>query len=109
MIEKASPSMLSRRHFVSAGAALVGAGALARPARADDNVIRIGYLQSLSPLNSGRLRGTLDAAVRQHGYRIEWSGPFPAFAPAVEALTPGSIDITEGSATSAASAMRPVA
>jgi sulfonate transport system substrate-binding protein len=99
----------TRRHFVAgatalAGLALAGGGAEAADA-ADAKVIRIGYLPSLTPLNFGRLRGTLQAAVAPHGYTIQWAGPFAAFAPAVEALTPGSIDITVGSGTSAASAM----
>jgi len=98
---------LSRGRFVAGTAAAAGAFALTRgrAGAADPKVIRIGYLPSLTPLNYGRLRGTLQAAVAPHGYTVQWAGPFPAFAPAVEALTPGSIDITVGSATSAASAM----
>lgn len=98
---------ISRGQFV-AGTAAVAAGLAfsgARSLAADPKVVRIGYLPSLTPLNYGRLRGTLQAALAPHGYTIQWAGPFPAFAPAVEALTPGSIDITVGSATSAASAM----
>jgi sulfonate transport system substrate-binding protein len=100
--------VISRRRFTGTIAAAAASASLlpgSRVRAADPNVVRIGYLPSLTPLNFGRLRGTLQAAVAPHGFTIQWLGPFPAFAPAVEALTPGSIDITVGSATSAASAM----
>jgi len=94
------------------GRLLAGAGGLAaatlfgsRVRAADPKVVRIGYLKSLTPLNIGRLRGTIEKALAARGYTLQWQGPFAAFAPAVEALTPGSLDITEGSATSASSAM----
>jgi len=99
---------LSRGRFagtVAAAAVTAAFGIGTRARAADPKAIRIGYLPSLTPLNFGRLRGTLGAAVAPYGYTITWAGPFAAFAPAVEALTPGSIDITVGSATSAASAM----
>jgi sulfonate transport system substrate-binding protein len=96
---------LSRGAFIAGTAAVAAGSTLTRARAADPKVITIGYLESLTPLNLGRLRGTLQAAVAPHGYTLAWAGPFPAFAPAVEALTPGSIDITVGSATSAASAM----
>ena len=98
---------LSRGRFVAGTAAATAGFALTRGRvrAADPKVIRVGYLPSLTPLNFSRLRGTLQAAVAPHGYTVQWAGPFPAFSPAVEALTPGSIDITVGSATSAASAM----
>jgi sulfonate transport system substrate-binding protein len=98
--------MPSRRQIL-AGAGGVAAAALlgTRVRGADAKTVRIGYLKGLTPLNISRLRGTLVTALAAGGYTLQWSGPFPAFAPAVEALTPGSIDITEGSATSASSAM----
>jgi len=96
----------TRRQLLAGAGGLAAAALIGTRARAaDSKVVRIGYLKSLSPLNLGRLRGTVAAALAARGYTVEWQGPFPAFAPAVEALTPGSIDITEGSATSASSAM----
>ncbi len=100
-------SRLSRGAFVGGAAAFgaVAATGAARAVAADAPVVTFGYLPSLTPLNLGRLRGTLQTALQAHGITVKWAGPFAAFAPAVEALTPGSIDITVGSATSAASAM----
>jgi sulfonate transport system substrate-binding protein len=99
-------SETTRSRFIAAVAALAGASAIRPAARAaDERVVRIGYLKGLTPLNLGRLRGTIASSLAAHGYTVQWAGPFPAFAPAVEALTPGSIDVTEGSATSASSAM----
>jgi sulfonate transport system substrate-binding protein len=96
----------SRRQILAGAGGFAAATLVGARVRADDpKVIRIGYLKSLTPLNIGRLRGTVAKALAARGYTVQWAGPFPAFAPAVEALTPGSIDITEGSATSASSAM----
>ena len=96
----------SRRQLLAGAGGLAAATLLGSRVRAaDSKVVRIGYLKSLTPLNIGRLRGTIATALAARGYTVEWDGPFPAFAPAVEALTPGSLDITEGSATSASSAM----
>lgn len=96
----------SRRQLLAGAGGLAAATLLGSRVRAaDPKVVRIGYLKSLTPLNIGRLRGTIDKALAARGYTVQWQGPFAAFAPAVEALTPGSLDVTEGSATSASSAM----
>lgn len=100
------PQYPSRRQILAGAGGLAAATLVgARVRAADPKAVRIGYLKSLTPLNIGRLRGTVAKALAARGYTVQWQGPFPAFAPAVEALTPGSIDITEGSATSASSAM----
>jgi sulfonate transport system substrate-binding protein len=69
------------------------------PAQAEE-VVRIGWLRGTNDLTLSKARGTLDKAMAEHGARVEWDGPFPAAAPAVEALNAGSIDITLGSSTS---------
>jgi sulfonate transport system substrate-binding protein len=98
---------ISRRKLgLGLGAAALGTVARSRRGRAAEaKTIRIGYLPSLTPFNIGRIRGSVGAALAAHGYEVVWKGPFPAFAPAVEALTPGDLDFTVGSSTSAASAM----
>lgn len=96
---------ISRRALGARIASLGIPGVAHRAHAAAPRTIRVGYLKSLSPLSLGRVRGSLEATLHAKGYTLEWVGPFAAFAPAVEALIPGSIDVTVGSSTSAVSAM----
>jgi sulfonate transport system substrate-binding protein len=68
-------------------------------------VLRIGYLRGTEPLNLMRIQGTLEKALEPHGVKVEWKGPFGAFAPAAEALNANTIDVTVGSSSSALTAM----
>ena len=78
---------------------------LAPMAQAADQVIRIGWLRGPNDLTLAKSRGTLEKAFADKGIKIEWAGPFPAAAPAFEALNAGSIDITAGSSTSSIAAL----
>src|SRR5436190_268795 len=96
---------MSRRPRLSARflhilASAVLAMILAPNAQAADSVVRIGWLRGPNDLTLAKARGTLEAALLQKGARVEWAGPFPAAAPAFEALNASSIDITAGSSTS---------
>lgn len=73
---------------------------LANVARADD-VVRIGWLRGTNDLTLSKARGTLEAALAPLHARVDWAGPFPASAPAVEAMNANAIDITVGATTSA--------
>jgi sulfonate transport system substrate-binding protein len=76
------------------------------PAKAADTVtVRIGWLRAPNDITLSRARGTLEQALSAHGDRIEWAGPFPAAAPALEAMNAGSIDITAGSSTACITAL----
>jgi sulfonate transport system substrate-binding protein len=87
--------------------ALLGAGlvlpAIARAAEATP--VRIGWVRGPNDITTGRARGTLERALAAQGARVEWAGPFPAAAPALEALNAGSIDITAGSSTASIAAL----
>jgi sulfonate transport system substrate-binding protein len=74
------------------------------PATAE-SVLRIGYLRGTEPLNLVRIRGTLESALEPIGVKVEWKGPFGAFAPVAEALNADSIDVTVGSSSAALTAM----
>lgn len=74
-------------------------------AYANDEVIRIGWLRGPNDITLAKSRGTLEKELADKGIKIEWAGPFPAAAPAFEALNAGSIDITAGSSTSAIAAL----
>ena len=78
--------------------------AVAAPARAEQ-VVRIGWLRGTNDITLSKARGTLDRALAAQGAHIEWDGPFPAAAPAAEALNAGAIDITVGSSTSAVASL----
>lgn len=88
-------------------AALTGAAmTLASTAAfAADQVVRIGWLRGPNDITLAKSRGTLEQAFAEKGIKVEWAGPFPAAAPAFEALNAGSIDITAGSSTSAIAAL----
>ncbi|HWK48046.1 MAG TPA: aliphatic sulfonate ABC transporter substrate-binding protein [Stellaceae bacterium] len=80
-----------------AGPGLIGSG---RSARAAGDVVRIGWLRGPNDVTLAKARGSLEKALAAQGATVEWSGPFPAAAPAVEAMNAGAIDITVGSSTS---------
>jgi sulfonate transport system substrate-binding protein len=67
--------------------------------------VRIGVLRGAGPLNLGQADGSLARELAKAGAKPEFAGPFPAFAPAAEALNANSIDITQGSITSAVGAL----
>ena len=77
---------------------------LSSAARAED-LVRIGWLRGTNDITLGKARGTLEAALAKQGARVEWDGPFPAAAPAVEAMNAGAIDITVGSSTSSVASL----
>lgn len=59
------------------------------------NVVRIGYVKwGLLPLI--RERGTLERELAAKNLKVEWVGPFPNFAPVLEAINAGSIDLASG-------------
>jgi sulfonate transport system substrate-binding protein len=66
--------------------------------------VRIGVLRGSSPINLVQEDGSLQHKLGSLGTKVEWAGPFPAFAPAAEALNANAIDITIGSITSAVGA-----
>jgi sulfonate transport system substrate-binding protein len=62
--------------------------------------LRIAYLKGTSDLTLAKAKGTLDRELAPLGVKVVWAGPFPAAAPAFEALNAGSVDLTSGSSTS---------
>ncbi|GHC71643.1 aliphatic sulfonate ABC transporter substrate-binding protein [Limoniibacter endophyticus] len=72
---------------------------------AQDQVVRIGWLRAPNDITLAKSRGTLEKALAEKGIRVQWEGPFPAAAPAFEALNAGAIDITAGSSTAVAAAL----
>jgi sulfonate transport system substrate-binding protein len=78
------------------------------PAYADDTgkladppiALRIAYLKGTTDLTLAKAHGSLERALGPRGVNVEWDGPFPASAPAVEALNAGAVDLTGGSSTS---------
>lgn len=59
------------------------------------NVVRIGFVRwGLLPLI--KERGILERELAAKNIKVEWVGPFPAFAPVLEALNAGSVDLAAG-------------
>ncbi|VVE08442.1 Putative aliphatic sulfonates-binding protein [Pandoraea iniqua] len=69
-------------------------------ARADSITLRIAYLKGTSDLTLAKAKGSLDKALGGQGVKVIWAGPFPAAAPAFEALNANAVDLTSGSSTS---------
>lgn len=97
--------MFTKRKLLSALVVAASVTGLIPAAQAADQTIRIGWLRGPNDITLAKSRGTLEKALAEKGVKVEWAGPFPAAAPAFEALNAGSIDITAGSSTSAIAAL----
>jgi sulfonate transport system substrate-binding protein len=86
-------------------AVLIASGFGATSAEAADVVLRIGYLRLSDAMNVMRIQGTLERALAPLNVKVEWKGPFGAFAPAAEALNANAIDVSVGSSSSALTAI----
>jgi sulfonate transport system substrate-binding protein len=89
---------LSKLLRVITGLTLLG---MSVASAAEPQTLRIGYLRGPEPLSISRLRGTLELRLAAKNIKVVWSGPFNAYAPAAEALSADSIDITVGSSSAA--------
>jgi sulfonate transport system substrate-binding protein len=72
-------------------------------AAAQQVVLRIAFLRGSEPMSIARLNGNLERRLAKQGVKVEWVGPFAAYAPAAEGLNAGAIDMSTGSSTSALS------
>ena len=63
----------------------------------DAVTVKIGVLNgSDTALALARSSGTLDSNLKAAGAHADYAGPFPAFAPAAEAIKAGAVDVTIG-------------
>ncbi|SCX29269.1 putative aliphatic sulfonates-binding protein precursor [Agrobacterium sp. DSM 25558] len=97
--------MITKRTFLTAAALVTAVVSFSPSVHAAEDVVRIGWLRGPNDITLAKSRGTLEKALSEKGIKVEWAGPFPAAAPAFEALNAGSIDITAGSSTSAITAL----
>ncbi|MDR6099972.1 sulfonate transport system substrate-binding protein [Agrobacterium larrymoorei] len=97
--------MFTKRQFLSTLIVAASVTGFIPAAQAAEQTIRIGWLRGPNDITLAKSRGTLEKALAEKGIKVEWAGPFPAAAPAFEALNAGSIDITAGSSTSAIAAL----
>jgi len=97
--------MFTKRQFLHTLVVAVSVTGFMPAVQAADQTIRIGWLRGPNDITLAKSRGTLEKALAEKGINVEWAGPFPAAAPAFEALNAGSIDITAGSSTSAIAAL----
>jgi len=97
--------MFTKRQFLSTLIVAASVTGFIPAAQAAEQTIRIGWLRGPNDITLAKSRGTLEKALAKKGIKVEWAGPFPAAAPAFEALNAGSIDITAGSSTSAIAAL----
>src|SRR5271165_354386 len=92
--------VFASKHVTAAAVAIVTVISSV-PARSDDIILRVGYLRTPEPLNLSRIQGFLEKAVAPLNVKVDWKGPFGAFAPAAEALNANAIDVSMGSSTAA--------
>jgi sulfonate transport system substrate-binding protein len=91
------------RAAVAAGVSLVFMASLTTQSAAEQVVLRIAFLRGSEPMSIARLNGNLEKRLAKLGVKLEWVGPFAAYAPAAEGLNAGAIDMSTGSSTSALS------
>ncbi len=96
---------MQRRFVLTASAALLGTQLLPGNAWAEATIVRFGWLKAPNDMALAKAHGSLEKALGARGVKVEWAGPYPASAPAVEALNAGAIDITVGSSGSMAASL----
>jgi sulfonate transport system substrate-binding protein len=94
---------LTRNAAAWLAALAIGAVDACGPCGAEPIVLRVAFLRSAEPMSVVRLNGTLEKRLARLGVKVEWVGPFNAYAPAAEGLNAGVIDMSTGSSTSALS------
>jgi sulfonate transport system substrate-binding protein len=102
---RARPVLALAAVAVAAAASLGGCGGAAAGAGTGGTTVRIAPLQSADALTLGQEDGGIAAALKAKGAGVAFTAPFPAFAPAAEAVHAGSVDITTGSITSVVGAL----
>lgn len=95
----------TRRRLLGAMAMSATFAGTASGAAASSRALRIGWLKGTNSLTLLKVRREPLARLSQAGVAVEWAGPFPASAPAVEAMNAGAIDVTVGSTTSSVVAL----
>jgi sulfonate transport system substrate-binding protein len=88
---------------VAAAVLFVVMGSATTHSAAEQVVLRIAFLRGSEPMSIARLNGNLEKRLAKLGVKLEWVGPFGAYAPAAEGLNAGAIDMSTGSSTSALS------
>ena len=100
MSNKLKSLWLASLSTLSLALAIPSATAQNQAGAANPVTLRIAYLKGTSDLTLAKAKGTLERELAPLGVKVLWAGPFPAAAPAFEALNAGSVDITSGSSTS---------
>lgn len=64
-----------------------------------DITVNIGPTNSYQSLSVAQTTGLLDQSLAGQDAQVEWRGPFPSFAPALEAANAGDIEVGSGGLT----------
>ena len=84
---------------------LAGCAPASPVSSADDFELRVGALTTQNVLTLCQASGGLDTPIEEAGGAVTASDPFPAFAPAAEALASGHIDVGSSGATGVLTAL----
>lgn len=82
---------ITRRRIMQASAALLPGLAAARTARANDRMLRVGYMKASVSLSLLKAQGLLEAQLKPLGYGVSWA-TFTSGPPMLEALNDGAVD-----------------
>lgn len=94
-----------KRVIAAIPAVLLLAGCAPANTATDDFELRVGALTTQNVLTLCQASGGLDGPIEEVGGSVTASDPFPAFAPASEALAAGHIDVGSSGATGVLSAL----
>jgi len=94
-----------KRVIAAIPAVLLLAGCAPANTGTDDFELRVGALTTQNVLTLCQASGGLDGPIEEVGGSVTASDPFPAFAPASEALAAGHIDVGSSGATGVLSAL----
>src|SRR5690606_30537334 len=98
-------SLMKRLLIVPVVLLLAGCAPASPVSSADDFELRVGALTTQNVLTLCQASGGLDTPIEEAGGAVTASDPFPAFAPAAEALASGHIDVGSSGATGVLTAL----
>jgi sulfonate transport system substrate-binding protein len=86
-------------------AATGGGGASSTAIKGGGGTLRVALIGTTGPLAAAKYDGSLAKDLAKVGATVQFTGQFPAFAPAAEAINAGAVDTASGSISAAIGAL----
>jgi sulfonate transport system substrate-binding protein len=87
------------------GAATAASGSAPAAVKGGGGTLRIALIGSTGPVAAAKNDGSLAKDLAKVGAKVRFTGQFPAFAPAAEAINAGALDAAQGSISSGIGAL----